>query len=222
MSKLQAVQRPDCRGRQAWARGSADADHGSDDASKGQEPPLVIDGPFAETKEQLLGFYVVECQALEEALEIARELAASQSRRSLRDTTDRDFPSRSRRRVTDLACINTALISARPRAVAALLRYFRNLETAEEAFQEACLRALKTLAPERSTARPCSLADHGRAKRSPRCGTPSEQAVRIARRGGRVGLGRRRGCPRRAAGRCRTIATTSCGCCSSAAIPISR
>jgi hypothetical protein len=42
---------------------------------KGQDPPLVIDGPFAETKEQLLGFYVVDCQALEEALEIARELA---------------------------------------------------------------------------------------------------------------------------------------------------
>jgi hypothetical protein len=41
---------------------------------KNQEPPLVIDGPFAETKEQLLGFYVVDCQALEEALDIAREL----------------------------------------------------------------------------------------------------------------------------------------------------
>jgi hypothetical protein len=41
---------------------------------KSQDPPLVIDGPFAETKEQLLGFYVVDCQALEEALEIAREL----------------------------------------------------------------------------------------------------------------------------------------------------
>ena len=42
---------------------------------KNQDPPLVIDGPFAETKEQLLGFYVVDCQALEEALEIARDLA---------------------------------------------------------------------------------------------------------------------------------------------------
>ena len=42
---------------------------------KHQDPPLVIDGPFAETKEQLLGFYVVECRALEEALEIARDLA---------------------------------------------------------------------------------------------------------------------------------------------------
>jgi hypothetical protein len=42
---------------------------------KHQDPPLVIDGPFAETKEQLLGFYVVECHALEEALAIARDLA---------------------------------------------------------------------------------------------------------------------------------------------------
>ncbi|CAM5764103.1 hypothetical protein LMIY3S_01034 [Labrys miyagiensis] len=37
--------------------------------------PLVIDGPFAETKEQLLGFYVVDCDDLEEALGIAKELA---------------------------------------------------------------------------------------------------------------------------------------------------
>ena len=38
--------------------------------------PLVIDGPFAETKEQLLGFYVVDCATLEEALEAARLLLA--------------------------------------------------------------------------------------------------------------------------------------------------
>jgi hypothetical protein len=44
---------------------------------KGSEPPLVIDGPFAETKEQLLGFYVVDCTSLEEVLQIARELAAA-------------------------------------------------------------------------------------------------------------------------------------------------
>jgi hypothetical protein len=36
--------------------------------------PLVIDGPFAETKEQLLGFYVVECATLAEAVEAARQL----------------------------------------------------------------------------------------------------------------------------------------------------
>jgi RNA polymerase sigma-70 factor (ECF subfamily) len=45
--------------------------------------------------------------------------------------------------VTDYAWIDAALTSARPQAVAALLRYFRDLDTAEEAFQEASLRALK-------------------------------------------------------------------------------
>lgn len=37
--------------------------------------PLVIDGPFAETKEQLLGFYVVDCATLEEAIEAAKGMA---------------------------------------------------------------------------------------------------------------------------------------------------
>jgi hypothetical protein len=37
--------------------------------------PVVIDGPFAETKEQLLGFYVLDCASLEEAIEAAKELA---------------------------------------------------------------------------------------------------------------------------------------------------
>ncbi|MFG1318772.1 RNA polymerase sigma factor [Xanthobacter autotrophicus] len=46
--------------------------------------------------------------------------------------------------LVDPAWINAALTAARPQAVAALLRYFRDLDTAEEAFQEACLRALKT------------------------------------------------------------------------------
>jgi len=46
--------------------------------------------------------------------------------------------------MTDMTWINQALTTARPQAVAALLRYFRDLDTAEEAFQEACLRALKT------------------------------------------------------------------------------
>ena len=45
--------------------------------------------------------------------------------------------------MTDLRWIDAALTSARPQAVAALLRYFRDLDTAEEAFQEASLRALK-------------------------------------------------------------------------------
>jgi RNA polymerase sigma-70 factor (ECF subfamily) len=43
----------------------------------------------------------------------------------------------------DLSWIDAALTGARPQVVGALLRYFRNLDTAEEAFQEACLRALQ-------------------------------------------------------------------------------
>jgi RNA polymerase sigma-70 factor (ECF subfamily) len=46
--------------------------------------------------------------------------------------------------VTDVAWIDAALTNARPQALGALLRYFRDLDTAEEAFQNACLRALKS------------------------------------------------------------------------------
>lgn len=42
---------------------------------KDRDPPLVIDGPFAETKEQLLGFFVIDCSTPEQALETARELS---------------------------------------------------------------------------------------------------------------------------------------------------
>jgi len=36
---------------------------------------VVIDGPFADTKEQFLGFYTLECADLDEAVEFARELS---------------------------------------------------------------------------------------------------------------------------------------------------
>jgi hypothetical protein len=41
---------------------------------KGHNPPMVVDGPYAETKEQLLGFYLVDCASRDEAVEIAKEL----------------------------------------------------------------------------------------------------------------------------------------------------
>jgi RNA polymerase sigma-70 factor (ECF subfamily) len=43
-----------------------------------------------------------------------------------------------------MAWIDATLTSARPQVLGALLRYFRVLDAAEDAFQEACLRALKT------------------------------------------------------------------------------
>ncbi|MCT2577170.1 MAG: RNA polymerase sigma factor [Mesorhizobium sp.] len=45
--------------------------------------------------------------------------------------------------MTELAWISNAISTARPQAMGALLRYFRDLDAAEEAFQDACLRALK-------------------------------------------------------------------------------
>ena len=40
---------------------------------------IVLDGPFAETKEQLLGFYIVDCASLEEAIEVARALKGAET-----------------------------------------------------------------------------------------------------------------------------------------------
>jgi hypothetical protein len=45
---------------------------------KGRET-VVLDGPFAETKEQLLGFFVVECASLEQAIETAGDLGRASS-----------------------------------------------------------------------------------------------------------------------------------------------
>src|ERR1700676_566898 len=41
------------------------------------DPPVVLDGPYAETKEQLLGFYIIDCKNLDEALDVARDLGAA-------------------------------------------------------------------------------------------------------------------------------------------------
>ena len=43
---------------------------------KGDEP-LILDGPFVETKEQLLGFYVIDVENLEAALAFAKDLAVA-------------------------------------------------------------------------------------------------------------------------------------------------
>lgn len=40
---------------------------------------VVLDGPFAETKEQLLGFYIIDCENLEEAIDFAKRLKEGES-----------------------------------------------------------------------------------------------------------------------------------------------
>jgi hypothetical protein len=39
---------------------------------------VIADGPFAETKEQIAGFYLVECQDLDAAIEFASKIPAAQ------------------------------------------------------------------------------------------------------------------------------------------------
>lgn len=39
--------------------------------------PLVTDGPFAETKEQLAGYYIIDCKNLDEAIEWAKKIPTS-------------------------------------------------------------------------------------------------------------------------------------------------
>jgi hypothetical protein len=41
--------------------------------------PVVLDGPFAETKEQLLGFYVMDFASLDEAIETVREIGRGET-----------------------------------------------------------------------------------------------------------------------------------------------
>ena len=41
---------------------------------KDGDAALVIDGPYAETKEQLLGFYLIDCTDLDAAIDVARDL----------------------------------------------------------------------------------------------------------------------------------------------------
>lgn len=44
---------------------------------KGRTDDIVMDGPFAETKEQFLGFFVLQADSLDEAIEFARALSAA-------------------------------------------------------------------------------------------------------------------------------------------------
>jgi hypothetical protein len=41
--------------------------------------PVVLDGPFAETKEVLLGFYLIDCETLEDAIETAKQIGRDEN-----------------------------------------------------------------------------------------------------------------------------------------------
>lgn len=51
---------------------------------RGPAEGVLMDGPFAETKEQLLGFYIVDCASLDEALDVTQRLQAPREAAGLR------------------------------------------------------------------------------------------------------------------------------------------
>jgi hypothetical protein len=55
----------------------------SEAATIKQRENTIVDGPFAETKEQLLGFYTVDCATREEALETAKLIGGACNARTL-------------------------------------------------------------------------------------------------------------------------------------------
>jgi hypothetical protein len=65
------------RERGAYVHGEALEDSSSAAVVRPGGEPLVTDGPFAETKEAVGGFYVVECESREEALRLAAEVPGS-------------------------------------------------------------------------------------------------------------------------------------------------
>jgi hypothetical protein len=75
MDKLLAVQEPWVRAGKLGPVARLLPTTAATTLRKDTDPPLVLDGPFAETKEQLLGFYVIEAEDLEEALGFAQALA---------------------------------------------------------------------------------------------------------------------------------------------------
>ena len=72
--RLRRVHAPTSGARPLPGRRGADADLDGDDRPGRRRPDLTTDGPFAETKEALGGFYLIEARDLDEAIEIAAKI----------------------------------------------------------------------------------------------------------------------------------------------------
>ena len=75
MSKLITVQEPYARAGKLGPVARLLPTTAATTLRKVKGEPVVLDGPFAETKEQFLGFYTVDCADLDEAITFARELS---------------------------------------------------------------------------------------------------------------------------------------------------
>jgi hypothetical protein len=76
MGRLRAVQEPLARAGKLGPTGRLMPTTAATTVRKGRDEPIVIDGPFAETKEALLGFYTVDVETLDEAIAFTKELSS--------------------------------------------------------------------------------------------------------------------------------------------------
>jgi hypothetical protein len=76
MAKLYAVQEPVAKAGKLGPVGRLMPTTAATTVRKGKDEPIILDGPFAETKEALLGFYVVDFDTLEDAIAFSKELSA--------------------------------------------------------------------------------------------------------------------------------------------------
>ena len=77
MQKLHAVQEKLARKRKLGPVARLGPTTTATTLRKDRQPFLLTDGPYAETKEQILGFYVIDCDSREEAIEFTRELGSA-------------------------------------------------------------------------------------------------------------------------------------------------
>ena len=149
----------------------------------------VTDGPFAETKEWLAGFWVIECADLDEALGWVRRAPMEDGKIEVRPLiTERDDlmsrvraarRARSGRSATASSTARSGEESGR--AVAALIRVLGDFDAAEEAVQDAFLVALERWPRDGVARQPGRLDRPGRPQPGDR---PAAAGAHPARQGG--------------------------------------
>ena len=171
------------RRRVGLRRRPARPEHGHRRARAATATCSITDGPFAEGKEHLGGFWIIKAPDLDAALEWARKAGARRPR-----CRSRCGRSRTVRVLTSVATptpseIERVFRAEYGRAVAVLVRVFGDIDVAEEAVQDAFTAARAALAGRRPAAEPGRLDHHHRPQPGDRPAAPRGVPRRPARAG---------------------------------------
>ena len=112
-----------------------------------QGQALVTDGPFAETKEHLAGYYILECENLDEAIEWAARIptSAAAGKAASKSAPCRGYPRLPCRTMDDIrSTVDAVFRQESGRIIAGLIRFSGSFDRAEEAMQEALVSALSS------------------------------------------------------------------------------